>query len=131
MKSDIVSRKEIIILVDEFYKKIKVDFTLGFIFNEVAHVNWEKHLPIMYDFWENTLFYTGSYSGNPVNLHTHLHHLTPLNNTHFEQWNKLFIETVDEHFKGPNAELAKQRAISISLVLAQKIAPTSKSEQSI
>ena len=131
MKSDIVSRKEIIIVVDEFYKKIKVDFTLGFIFNEVAHVNWEKHLPIMYDFWENTLFYTGSYSGNPVNLHTHLHHLTPLNNTHFEQWNKLFIETVDEHFKGPNAELAKQRAISISLVLAQKIAPTSKSEQSI
>ena len=131
MKSDIVSRKEIIILVDEFYKKIKVDFTLGFIFNEVAHVNWEKHLPIMYDFWENTLFYTGSYSGNPVNLHTHLHHLTPLNNTHFEQWNKLFIETVDEHFKGPNTELAKQRAINISLVLAQKIAPTSKSEQSI
>jgi len=131
MKSDIVSRKEIIIVVDEFYKKIKVDFTLGFIFNEVAHVNWEKHLPIMYDFWENTLFYTGSYSGNPVNLHTHLHHLTPLNNTHFEQWNKLFSETVDEHFKGPNAELAKQRAISISLVLAQKIAPTSKSEQSL
>ena len=85
----------------------------------------------MYDFWENTLFYTGSYSGNPVNLHTHLHHLTPLNNTHFEQWNKLFIETVDEHFKGPNTELAKQRAINISLVLAQKIAPTSKSEQSI
>jgi hemoglobin len=129
MQSDIISRKEIIVLVDEFYKKIKVDFTLGFIFNEVANVNWEKHLPIMYDFWENTLFYTGSYSGNPVNLHTHLHHLTPLNNTHFEQWNKLFIETVDEHFKGPNAELAKQRAISISLVLAQKIAPTKKLEQ--
>jgi len=131
MKSDIVSRKEIIIVVDDFYKKIKVDFTLGFIFNEVAHVNWEKHLPIMYDFWENTLFYTGSYSGNPVNLHTHLHHLTPLNNTHFDQWNKLFVETIDENFEGPNAELAKQRAISISLVLAQKIAPTSKSEQSL
>ncbi len=124
MQSDIISRKEIIVLVDEFYKKIKVDFTLGFIFNEVANVNWEKHLPIMYDFWENTLFYTGSYSGNPVNLHTHLHHLTPLNNTHFEQWNKLFVETVDEYFEGPNAELAKQRAISISQVLAQQITPT-------
>ena len=124
MQSDIISRKEIIVLVDEFYKKIKVDFTLGFIFNEVANVNWEKHLPIMYDFWENTLFYTGSYSGNPVNLHTHLHHLTPLNNTHVEQWNKLFVETVDEYFEGPNAELAKQRAISISQVLAQQITPT-------
>jgi len=129
MKSDIVSRKEIIILVDMFYAKIKVDFTLGFIFNEVANVNWEKHLPIMYNFWENTLFFTGSYSGNPVNLHTHLHHLTPLNNTHFDQWNKLFVETVDENFEGLNADLIKQRAISISLVLAQKIAQAKKLEQ--
>ena len=129
MKSDIVSRKEIIILVVMFYAKIKVDFTLGFIFNEVANVNWDKHLPIMYDFWENTLFYTGSYSGNPINLHTHLHHLTPLNNTHFDQWNKLFVETVDENFEGLNADLIKQRAISISLVLAQKIAQAKKLEQ--
>jgi hemoglobin len=129
MKSDIVSRKEIIILVDMFYAKIKVDFTLGFIFNEVANVNWDKHLPIMYNFWENTLFYTGSYSGNPVNLHTHLHHLTPLNNTHFDQWNKLFVETVDENFEGLNADLIKQRAISISLVLAQKIAQAKMLEQ--
>ena len=83
----------------------------------------------MYNFWENTLFYTGSYTGNPVSLHTHLHHLTPLNNTHFEHWNKLFLETVDENFEGPNAELIKQRAISISMVLAQKIAQTKKSEQ--
>jgi hemoglobin len=58
-----------------------------------------------------------------------LHHLTPLNNTHFEQWNKLFLETVDENFEGSNAELIKQRAISISMVLAQKIAQTKKSEQ--
>ena len=129
MKSDIVSRNEIIILVDMFYAKIKVDFTLGFIFNEVANVNWDKHLPIMYNFWENTLFYTGSYSGNPINLHTHLHHLTPLNNTHFDQWNKLFVETVDENFEGLNADLIKQRAISISLVLAQKIAQAKKLEQ--
>jgi len=131
MKSDIISRNEIIVLVDEFYKKIKVDFTLGFIFNEVANVNWDKHLPIMYDFWENTLFFTGTYSGNPVNLHTHLHHLTPLNNTHFDQWNKLFVETVDDHFKGANSELIKQRAISISMILAKKIAQTRKSEQSL
>jgi len=131
MKSDIISRNEIIFLVDEFYKKIKVDFTLGFIFNEVANVNWDKHLPIMYDFWENTLFFTGTYSGNPVNLHTHLHHLTPLNNTHFDQWNKLFVETVDEHFNGANAELIKQRAISISMILAKKIAQTRKLEQSL
>ena len=129
MKLDILSRKDIILLINHFYSKIKVDFTLGYIFNEVANINWEKHLPIMYDFWENTLFYTGSYSGNPINLHIHLHHLTPLNNTHFDQWNKLFAEAVDENFVGKNADLIKQRAISISLVLAQKVAQTKKLEQ--
>jgi hypothetical protein len=36
---------------------------------------------------------------------------------------------VDENFEGPNAELIKQRAISISMVLSQKIAQTKKSEQ--
>jgi hemoglobin len=129
MKLDILSRKDIILLVNHFYSKIKVDFTLGFIFNEVANVNWEKHLPIMYNFWENTLFYTGSYSGNPINLHIHLHHLTPLNSTHFDQWNKLFTEAVDEKFVGMNADLIKQRAFSISMVLAQKVAQTKKLEQ--
>jgi hypothetical protein len=41
----------------------------------------------------------------------------------------LFLETVEEDFEGPNADLIKQRAISISMVLAQKIAQTKKSEQ--
>jgi hypothetical protein len=36
---------------------------------------------------------------------------------------------VDENFEGPNAKLIKQRAINISMVLAQKIAQTKKSEQ--
>ncbi|MEI6190109.1 MAG: group III truncated hemoglobin [Chitinophagia bacterium] len=129
MKMDIKNRKDIILLVDQFYEKIKSDIILGYIFNDVAKVNWAKHLPIMYDFWENTLFFTGSYTGNPINLHSHLHRLTPLNQTHFDQWNHLFISTIDAHFSGENAELAKQRAISISLVLSQKIAQTNALEQ--
>lgn len=129
MKMDIKNRKDIILLVDQFYEKIKSDSILGYIFNDVAKVNWAKHLPIMYDFWENTLFFTGSYTGNPINLHSHLHRLTPLNHTHFDQWNYLFISTIDAHFSGVNAELAKQRAISISLVLSQKIAQTNALEQ--
>jgi len=126
---DIKNRKDIILLVDQFYEKIKSDSILGYIFNDIAKVNWVKHLPIMYDFWENTLFFTGSYTGNPINLHAHLHRLTPLNQTHFDQWNHLFISNIDAHFSGENAELAKQRAISISLVLSQKIAQTNALEQ--
>jgi len=47
MKKDIHNRNDIIRLVDAFYDKIKTDQVIGFIFNEVAHVNWENHLPKM------------------------------------------------------------------------------------
>jgi hemoglobin len=129
MKSDITSRKDIILLVDTFYDTIRKDEMLGYIFDNIAHVNWVKHLPIMYDFWENTLFFTGSYSGNPVLSHTHLHKLFPLTKAHFDHWNVLFGKTIDALFDGAKAELAKQRALSISIVLQIKIAQTPRPEQ--
>jgi len=94
---------------------------IGYIFNDLAKVNWEKHLPVMFDFWENTLFFTGTYSGNPMKSHQRLHQLYTLNEKHFAQWVQLFIATVNELFEGAKAELAKQRAISISTVMRIKI----------
>ena len=121
MKKDIENKKDIALLVDEFYDKVRADDTIGYIFNDVVKVNWQKHLPVMYSFWENTLFYTGTYEGNPMELHKHLHRLMPLTLEHFKQWNYLFIKTVDELFEGPQANLAKQRAVSISAVMQIKI----------
>ncbi len=121
MKNDIASRKDIEILVDEFYSKIKKDEQIGFIFSDIAMVNWDKHLPIMYDFFENMLFYTGSYTGNPMELHKHVNRLFPLTEDHFRQWNHLFSTTVDELFEGTTANLVKQRAKSIAAVMQIKI----------
>jgi hemoglobin len=73
MKKDITARPDIELLVNTFYEKIAADQQLGYIFNDVAKVNWQKHLPVMYDFWENIILFTGSYQGNPMNLHQHLH----------------------------------------------------------
>ncbi len=130
MKRDIENRADIEILVNHFYEKIKTDPIIGYIFTDIAHVNWEKHLPLMYDFWENAIFYTGTYTGNPMQLHKHLHRVVNLKTKHFEQWNKLFISSVNELFEGDNANLIKQRAISISTVMQIKIlndyAPVSK-----
>jgi hemoglobin len=130
MKKDITTRKDIEILVDEFYSKIKNDEQIGFIFFEIANVNMEKHLPIMYDFFENMLFYTGSYTGNPMELHKHVSRLFPLTEAHFRQWNYLFCTAVDALFAGKTAELVKQRAKSISTVMQIKIlnqsSPTDK-----
>jgi len=121
MKKDIENRTDIEQLVRSFYDKVKTDDTIGYIFNDIAKVNWEKHFPVMFDFWENVLFYTGSYVGNPLLIHQHINRVVPLKAAHFSRWNKLFTQTVDELFEGTNAMLAKQRALSISTVMQIKI----------
>ena len=121
MKKDIKTKEDIELLVRSFYDKVKIDPVIGHIFTTVIKVNWEKHLPVMFDFWENTLFYTGSYSGNPIESHRRLHKIFPLNEEHFKRWVALFTETVDELFEGEKAQLAKQRAFSISTVMKIKI----------
>ena len=121
MKRDIENRGDIETLVNHFYDKVKTDSVIGYIFTDIAHVNWEKHLPIMYDFWENAIFYTGTYNGNPMQLHKHLHRVANLNTKHFERWNQLFTFSVDELFEGDNSNLIKERAISISTVMQIKI----------
>lgn len=121
MKKDIENIEDIKVLVNTFYDKVKADGTIGYIFNDIAKVNWEKHLPVMYNFWENVIFFTGSYNGNPMTAHVKMHNIVQFTTTHFEQWIKLFTSTVDELFEGDKAELAKQRAISIATVMQLKV----------
>ena len=124
MKKDIATREDIELLVKRFYEKVKEDFLIGPLFTEIAKINWEKHLPLMADFWENALFFTGSYQGNPMDLHKHLQKAMNLQHEHFQQWNKLFLTTVDELFSGETALLAKQRALKISAILQAEILET-------
>ncbi len=121
MKKRITGRDDIETLVRNFYEKVKADDCIGFIFNDIAKVNWEKHLSVMFDFWENVLFYTGSYEGNPMLVHQHINHVIPLTKEHFLRWYQVFEQTVDELFEGQNAILIKQKAYSISTVMQIKI----------
>lgn len=120
MKTDIENRADIERLVDAFYAKIKTDDVIGYLFNDVARVNWDEHLPKMYNFWENILFYTGNYSGSPMAVHRDLHQKSTMNSTHFHHWIKLFHETVDILFEGERAAEIKNRATNIALVMMYK-----------
>ena len=120
MKTDIVTREDIEMMVRAFYDKVIKDPVIGPIFNDIARVNWEKHLPVMYDFWENAIFFTGGYSGNPMKPHQELNRIFPLQEKHFSRWLDLFKSTVDELFSGEKAELAKQRATSIATIMQVK-----------
>lgn len=121
MKKDILNRKDIEKLVNVFYEKVKQDKIISHFFSDVVKVDWEQHLPIMYRFWENLLFYTGNYNGNPMQQHLAIHSKHPFTIKDFTQWTILFNETVDELFEGENAELIKQRAQSISTIMQIKM----------
>ena len=117
MKKDLQNRADIELLINTFYDKVKKDALIAFFFKDVVPVNWEKHLPTMYNFWENIVFYTGGYEGNPMEKHQNLHKMHPMNKAHFQRWLELFTSTVDELFEGEKAELIKQRALSIATVM--------------
>ena len=121
MKPQIKTKKDIELLVNEFYKKATNDKDLGHIFNDVAKVNWNHHLPIMYAFWESVLFGEVGYSGNPMDAHFKLNEKIPLTSENFNTWKFLFCETVDEHFEGAIANSAKEKAVSIADLMFYKI----------
>lgn len=120
-KKDIETRKDIELLVDSFYQKVLKDETIGYIFNEVAKIDLAKHMSMMYDFWETTLFHKAVYKGNPMEVHVDLNEKVALKKVHFDQWLSMFNKTVDELFSGEKAELAKTRALSIATVMQIKI----------
>lgn len=128
MKTDIQSADDIKILVNSFYDKVKQDATIRHFFTEVVKVDWDKHLPVMYRFWENIVFHTGSYTGNPMEVHQQLHNKCPMHKFHFDRWIALFNETVDELFEGEKAFQIKQRALSIATVIQMKIADMPREE---
>lgn len=121
MKQDISNRNDIELLVNTFYKKVKTDKVIGLFFTDIISVNWEKHLPIMYKFWDNIIFFTGEYEGNPTLLHHHLSSMKSIEKKHFQRWNKLFSETVDELFEGENATTIKTRTLNISDIMQKNI----------
>jgi hemoglobin len=121
MKQDITNRKDIEKLIDAFYSKATQDELIGHFFTTVMKIDWEKHNPIKCIFWENTLFFSGGYTGDMMGLHKAVHQKSAMNSEHFERWTFLFCQTVDELFEGENAERAKQRALGMATMLQIKI----------
>ena len=113
---DILNRKDIELLVNTFYEKAQKNELLGPVFNSKIS-DWDKHLNIMYTFWETVVLDAYTYKGTPFNKHTEL----PINKSHFDEWVGLFHSVVDELFMGDNANNAKQRAQQFGTVFWSKL----------
>jgi hemoglobin len=120
-RPDIAGRPEVERLVNRFYEKVRVDPLIGPIFNEVANVDWEIHLPRLYSFWQAILFGDPGFRGNPLGVHFKLAAETSMDWPRFERWLALFNETVDELFFGARAEHAKRAADDMANVIYSRI----------
>ena len=114
MLTDLTNRSDIEKLVNRFYDQVRADGLLAPVF---SHVDWPKHLPVMYNFWSSMLLGEQSYTGNPFEKHIHL----PIGREHFTQWLNLFTGTVDQNFSGSNAEEIKDRARNIAGIFQHKL----------
>ncbi len=125
MKPDILNRKDIEKFIRVFYEKVQQDTVIGFIFNVVVQMNWEKHIPLIVDFWESILLDHPVYKKNAMEVHYALNKKVPLQKEHFERWLQLFNESIDEFYEGKITDLAKTRARSIAHVMFYKMNDTS------
>ena len=118
---DLVGHPDIVRLVDAFYAKVRVDVPLGHVFDGVAKVDWESHLPKLYAFWDTVLFRAGTFRGNPIAAHLKLVEQTDMGWPLFERWLELFRATVDENFAGENAGHIIRCAEDMARVIHSKI----------
>ena len=118
---DIEAAEDIGLLIDEFYKKVIKDKSIGYFFTDVVQLSWEKHIPIMNAFWNSVLLGSNTYKGNPMIKHIELDHINKLEAEHFNVWLKLWEQTIHDLFEGPKADEALLRAKNIALLMQHKI----------
>jgi len=135
-KKDVTHRADIEDIVERFYGMALEDSIIGFIFTDVAKIELEHHLPIIVNFWADSLFqfHLGDsrnsdaqrYTGNPLEKHLDIHKKMPLRPGHFTRWLYLFNQAVDAAHQGVNADKMKIKAeqvaksISAALVNAKR-----------
>lgn len=118
---DIQNRNDVEQVIIQFYSRIKADSRLNIFFTEVISVKWEEHIKLMCDFWENVLFHTGEYEGNPLETHKRINAIKNTNPEHFKAWLELFFTSIDSLFTGPNSNRMKEHAAAIAKVMETKL----------
>jgi hemoglobin len=112
-RADLCSEEEIVQLVHGFYDAVRQDEVLGPIFNR--HVtDWNRHLPVMVDFWSSALRGTARFRGSPMPKHAAL---PGLSIALFQRWLGLFRQATGAL---PNAALA-DKANDLAERIAQSL----------
>ncbi|MFA5564996.1 MAG: group III truncated hemoglobin [Acidimicrobiia bacterium] len=123
-KLDLDNRTEIHNFVVEFYRAIVFDDLLQEVFEQIAEVDWNSHIPRLVDYWCKVLIGENRYNGAMFQAHQDVHEIEDFQPAWFEQWHKLFWETLDAGWEGPHVEHAKEHALKNLGSLARRLMGT-------
>lgn len=126
MKKDVLDRADILKFLKIFYAQVKDNEALKIFFEHKDDTDWERFSELMSRFWENVIFYTGDYEGNPIETHRRINSIHPTNHEHFTHWERLFEKTLRENFEGPNVEKMITQSKSIASVMKRNIKTTQR-----
>jgi hemoglobin len=103
-------------MVIKFYRRVLKDDVVGPFFiaklgDDMNNEHWKPHLELLVNFWSSIALGDNSYYGNPFAPHLAL---GELKRETFEQWLKLFFETLDEVYEPEVANLFKERSSIIA-----------------
>jgi len=111
-----MTEKQLTVLVDRFYAKVREDEVLGPVFNG-AIADWPEHLEKLTAFWSSVMLTTGRYKGQP--MVAHMKHKASIEPAMFDRWLHLWRETARETLTKPAAAaiIVKAERIAESLQL--------------
>ena len=131
MIKDVTTRADIEEIIARFYDAMLKDNIVGFIFTDIVKINLEHHLPIIVDFWADSLFKENRYQGNPLKKHLDINEKLPLKPGHFTRWLYLFEKAVDESHQGANANDMKRRAEMVAKSFSAAITDQKRKDMSL
>ncbi|MGB6057773.1 MAG: group III truncated hemoglobin [Microthrixaceae bacterium] len=117
---DLDSRTQIHDLVVHFYREIVFDEFLDHVFEDVAQVDWNSHIPRLIDYWCRVLLGHPGYDGMILAPHQEVHEMESFTAEHFDKWFALWVQSIDERWSGPLADKAKSHAEHMAGVMSRK-----------
>jgi len=111
-----ITKDTIDMMVTNFYRKVIKDDVVGPFFiaklgDDMTNEYWVPHLELLRNFWASIALGDTSYRGNPFAPHMMIGELS---REVFEQWLKLFFETLDGIYKPQVADIFKERSTIIA-----------------
>ena len=112
MKHQIITRKNIRMMVDRFYSQVLkdeviADFFIDKLGDEMISDEWQSHLTLLTNFWVSLTLDDTAYNGQAGKAHMRV---KGLQRETFEQWLKLFFETLDKFYDKEAADVFKKHA---------------------